>query len=168
MVHCAQKVISQNGCAEKIKLVSKHSTNISVGPAGDMDKKANILVTEVFDTELIGEGAIRTFNHAHEHLLSVRFCGLCFSMGSFVKYFNPFKEDSVVIPSRATVFVQLVECPLAFSWNRFKPIKCSGQVIFAPEEDYTCPGNGAVHDIQLAQLGLADFKRLTDPVALFW
>ena len=39
-----------------------------------MDERANILVTEVFDTELIGEGAISTFNHAHDYLLTeVRF-----------------------------------------------------------------------------------------------
>ena len=36
-----------------------------------MARKANILVTEVFDTELIGEGAIATFNLAHKHLLTV-------------------------------------------------------------------------------------------------
>ena len=39
---------------------------------GDLEQRANILVTEVFDTELIGEGAIGTFHHAHEHLLEVR------------------------------------------------------------------------------------------------
>lgn len=38
---------------------------------GDMPERANILVTEVFDTELIGEGAIGTFHHAHERLLQV-------------------------------------------------------------------------------------------------
>lgn len=31
----------------------------------------NLLVTEVFDTELIGEGAISVFNHAHQELLTV-------------------------------------------------------------------------------------------------
>ena len=38
---------------------------------GDMPQRANILVTEVFDTELIGEGAISTFTHAHKELLEV-------------------------------------------------------------------------------------------------
>ena len=33
--------------------------------------RANILATEVFDTELIGEGAIPTYLHAHRHLLTV-------------------------------------------------------------------------------------------------
>jgi protein arginine N-methyltransferase 7 len=36
-----------------------------------MAERANLLVTEVFDTELIGEGAIGTFTHAHDQLLQV-------------------------------------------------------------------------------------------------
>ena len=55
-------------------MVRKRSTSVQVGPGLDMDERANILVTEVFDTELIGEGAISTFNHAHDYLLTeVRF-----------------------------------------------------------------------------------------------
>ena len=38
---------------------------------GDLPEKANILVAEVFDTELIGEGAVPTYLHAHEYLLEV-------------------------------------------------------------------------------------------------
>jgi len=38
---------------------------------GDLAEKANVLVTEVFDTELIGEGALSTFQHAHSSLLQV-------------------------------------------------------------------------------------------------
>lgn len=37
-----------------------------------MPERANVLVTEVFDTELIGEGAINTFTHAHRELLQVK------------------------------------------------------------------------------------------------
>ena len=75
MACCARNVTAHNGCAEKIHLIPKLSTDISVGsPNGDMIQRANILVTEVFDTELIGEGAISTFNHAHQHLLTVGLC----------------------------------------------------------------------------------------------
>ena len=42
-----------------------------------MRERANILVTEVFDTELIGEGAIGTFHHAHKCLLQVLYRYLC-------------------------------------------------------------------------------------------
>ena len=40
---------------------------------GDLPERANILVTEVFDTELIGEGAMGTFQHAHDNLLQVNY-----------------------------------------------------------------------------------------------
>lgn len=39
---------------------------------GDMQEKANVLVTELFDTELIGEGALPSYEHAHMHLVQVR------------------------------------------------------------------------------------------------
>jgi type III protein arginine methyltransferase len=69
MAECAAKVIKLNGMQDKIKIVQKHSTDLKVGV--DLDRRANILVTEVFDTDLIGEGAIETFRHANTHLLEV-------------------------------------------------------------------------------------------------
>lgn len=71
MADCAVKIIKENGFESKIKLVRKHSTKMTVGKDGDIPKRANILVTEVFDTELIGEGALSTFRHAHKVLLEV-------------------------------------------------------------------------------------------------
>lgn len=76
MANCAAKIIKENGFENKIKLVRKHSTKMTVGKDGDMPKRANILVTEVFDTELIGEGALSTFRHAHKVLLEVIFLQL--------------------------------------------------------------------------------------------
>lgn len=73
MAKCAREVIAHNGFGDAIQLIPKRSTDIIVGPNDDMESKANVLVTEVFDTELIGEGAIGTFNHAHQRLLTVIF-----------------------------------------------------------------------------------------------
>lgn len=56
MAECCAKVLQANGVADKIKLIPKRSTELTVGEDGDMTERANILVTEVFDTELIGEG----------------------------------------------------------------------------------------------------------------
>ena len=36
-----------------------------------MEEKANVLITEIFDTELIGEGVLPTLRHAHRELLQV-------------------------------------------------------------------------------------------------
>lgn len=98
MADCAEKIMESNGMAGKIQLIKKRSTDIC---EEDLPQRANILVTEVFDTELIGEGAIATFNHAHEHLL---------------------EKDCIVVPDSATIFVQVVESPLAWAWNMPKLI----------------------------------------------
>lgn len=39
-----------------------------------MQTRANILITELFDTELIGEGALPSYQHAHQNLVTVRAC----------------------------------------------------------------------------------------------
>lgn len=36
-----------------------------------MPTRANLLITELFDTELIGEGALPSYEHAHQHLVQV-------------------------------------------------------------------------------------------------
>lgn len=56
---------------DKIVLIHKSSQKLKVGV--DLPHRMNLLVTEVFDTELIGEGAISVFNHAHQELLTVIF-----------------------------------------------------------------------------------------------
>ena len=68
MVRIARQVIAQNGFTEVIRVCPKRSTEMT---EEDMPCRANILVTEVFDTELIGEGALLTFAHAHKHLMEV-------------------------------------------------------------------------------------------------
>jgi len=69
MLNIARKVLARNGVSnDVITLVNSRSTDLTSLPSGE---KCNILVTEVFDTELIGEGAIATYNHAIQHLLEV-------------------------------------------------------------------------------------------------
>lgn len=115
--YVARKVIEENGFKDKIKVVNKHSTLVEVGLGKDMDEKANILVAEVFDTELIGEGAIRTYNHALENLM---------------------EKDCLAVPESATVYVQVVDCDLAISWNTFRNM-----------ENFKCPENVSKNDITL-------------------
>ena len=69
MAVIAERIVAKNGFSDKITLIRKRSTEVRIGT--EMARRANILVTEVFDTELIGEGAIATFNLAHKHLLTV-------------------------------------------------------------------------------------------------
>lgn len=88
MSQCALKIIELNGFKGKIRVIPKRSTELTVGEDGDLAEKCNILVTEVFDTELIGEGALSTFDHAHKNLL---------------------EKDCIVIPESATVYAQVLK-----------------------------------------------------------
>lgn len=58
-----------------------------------MPTKANILITELFDTELIGEGALPSYEHAHQNLVQVcvKVCLLCVFVFVFFgsKQWNP-------------------------------------------------------------------------------
>ncbi len=47
---------------------------VSIYTDGDMQMKANVLITELFDTELIGEGALPSYEHAHQNLVQVCVC----------------------------------------------------------------------------------------------
>ncbi|XP_046426802.1 protein arginine N-methyltransferase 7 isoform X1 [Neodiprion fabricii] len=148
MAECAIKIIEDNGYADKIKLIFKRSTEITVGIDGDMPNRANILVTEVFDTELIGEGALSTFRHAHKVLLD---------------------NDSIVIPHSGTVWAQVVDSPLVCAWNRIEPVlNSTGDKILVdtPTVTRSCSGAAAVHDLQLSQLPRDSFKLLTKPLAV--
>ncbi|XP_053994662.1 protein arginine N-methyltransferase 7 isoform X1 [Hylaeus volcanicus] len=147
MAKCAIKIIEENGFKDKIKLIQKRSTKMIVGKDGDMEKKANILVTEVFDTELIGEGALSTFRHALDYLL---------------------EEDSIVVPHSATIWVQVIESPAVHAWNTTQPIQYKNRCLLnTPHSVKSCFGAAAVHDIQLTQFPCNAFRPLLPPQAIF-
>jgi type III protein arginine methyltransferase len=140
----ARKIITANGLKDKIKMINKHSSEVQVGAGKDMEQKANILVAEVFDTELIGEAAILTYNEAHKNLM---------------------ETDCICVPHSAEVYVQIVESDLASSWYEFKDICVNERIVLkAPESVNQCQGNGALNDIQLSQFPLKEFKVVTNPL----
>lgn len=115
-----------------------------------MPCRANILITELFDTELIGEGALPSYEHAHRHLV---------------------QENCEAVPHRATVYAQLVESRRMWSWNKLFPVRVQTghgeQVIVPPLELERCPGAPSVYDIQLNQVSPTDFTALSDVMPMF-
>ena len=145
MAACAEKVIKQNGFGDQIKLVRKRSTELKVGPGLDMERRANILVTEVFDTELIGEGAISTYNHAAAELLT---------------------SDRLVVPGVARIWAQAVSSEQCAAWARPLPLALGKGVgtLELPDTGGGAPGSSlALHDLQLSQLPQEDFTPLSPP-----
>ncbi|XP_061714851.1 protein arginine N-methyltransferase 7 [Cydia pomonella] len=149
MAECCLKILDRNGVADKITVIPKRSTELTVGEDGDMKERANILVTEVFDTELIGEGALSTFSHAHKFLL---------------------EKDCIVVPDSAVIYVQLVECPTLQKWNKLNDLADEDCeiVLRTPQKMKSCAGSAAVHDLQLSQLPRSAFKELSEPLAIFY
>ncbi|CAG4946707.1 unnamed protein product [Parnassius apollo] len=149
MAECCLKILERNGVSDKITVIPKRSTDIIVGEDGDMKEKANILVTEVFDTELIGEGALSTFSHAHKYLL---------------------EEDCIVVPDSAIIYAQVVECPMLRKWNKLNDLADEDLniILKTPQKLKDCAGSAAVHDIQLSQLPRQAFRELSEQIPVFY
>ncbi|MGD8841875.1 MAG: tetratricopeptide repeat protein [Gammaproteobacteria bacterium] len=84
----AREIIKTNGYSDRIRVVNKASRDLD--PQTDFPRQArpDVLVAEVFDTQVIGEGALDTFEHARRCLLA---------------------PDAAVIPGRAVLHACLVE-----------------------------------------------------------
>ncbi|QKW32647.1 50S ribosomal protein L11 methyltransferase [Actinomadura sp. NAK00032] len=80
------RVVRAAGYDDAVTVVSKMSTRMSV-PA-DLPRRAGVLVTEIVDCGLLGEGILGTIAHAREHLLT---------------------PDATIMPSRGRIVAQLVE-----------------------------------------------------------
>jgi tetratricopeptide (TPR) repeat protein len=82
----ASEIITRNGYEEQIRLITKRSTQMSVGV--DLPDRLDMLVCEIFDVSLLGEDALNTIRDAKERLL------------------NP---GAQIVPCGARVWCQLVE-----------------------------------------------------------
>ena len=82
----ARRIVGSNGFAGRVNIVSKLSTGLSVD--ADLPRRADLLVTEIVDCGLVGEGIIPTLRHAREHFLA---------------------DGGTIIPRAATVYAALIE-----------------------------------------------------------
>ncbi|XP_056137721.1 protein arginine N-methyltransferase 7 [Lampris incognitus] len=146
MADAAQCIVEKNGFSDKIKIINKHSTEVTVGPDGDMQMRANILVTELFDTELIGEGALPSYEHAHQNLV---------------------QEGCEAVPHRAIVYAQLVESELLWSWAKLQHIEVEGARLVPPPAVDLCAGAHSVCDIQLSQVPPHNFTPIGPVCTMF-
>ena len=66
---------SQQDCMSTPAMRNNHSRLHTLGlktpDRPDMPRKSDVIVTEIFDSELLGEGILPTMRHAVKHLLQV-------------------------------------------------------------------------------------------------
>ncbi|KAI3836123.1 hypothetical protein MKX03_028102 [Papaver bracteatum] len=103
MIKLLRKVLHVNGMDKKICIVPKRSDEVKVGDC--IARRADILVSEILDSELLGEGLIPTLQHAHDELLV---------------------QNPLTVPHRAITYGQLVECE--FLWKMHDLHNCEAKV----------------------------------------
>ncbi|XP_053211531.1 protein arginine N-methyltransferase 7-like [Panonychus citri] len=148
MAECAKKVIETNGYSKSIKVIESRSDEAEVL---EPEERASLLVSEVFDTELIGEGALRVFKTA---------------------LLNHCKPNPLVVPHKARIWVQLVKSPWLNNGHCLAPrgISIDGNKlnISIPSAITHCYGSNHLHDLQANQLVLGkDIDLISDPVVAF-
>ncbi|KAF6771805.1 Protein arginine N-methyltransferase [Paragonimus kellicotti] len=144
VAECAEAVLKANGLWGKVHIIKKSSTKLVVG--SDMIDRANMLVAELLDTELIGEACLSTYRHAAECLLT---------------------DDATLVPYAADLFVQVVESPFLWSHHCLSSYLRSdaeqrlshSESPLGPFHDslltnavLTCSGAPSVMDIQASEL----------------
>jgi type II protein arginine methyltransferase len=63
----ARKIIALNGQADRVRLVAKRSTELTIG--GDLDEPADVLVSEILSSSVLSEYVLDTFEDAVRRLL---------------------------------------------------------------------------------------------------
>jgi tetratricopeptide (TPR) repeat protein len=84
----ARDVVAANGFADTVTVHAMKSTALQLGR--DLPERADLLVSEIVDVGLLGEGVLPAVRHARAHLLT---------------------PDATIVPSAARVFAMLVEVP---------------------------------------------------------
>lgn len=100
LASAARAVVEGNDLGDRITVRPKPSTALRVSWSDDLPCKADVLVTEIFDSVLLGEGVLPTLRDAHERLLA---------------------PGAKVVPHAATIEAVLLSCEHATAAARLLP-----------------------------------------------
>lgn len=88
LAKCMKKIIAKNNLNKKITIINKNSHLIKLRT--DISHKADLIITEIFDCGLIGEGCLKTLSHARKNLL---------------------KPGGLILPKKAKILATAIELP---------------------------------------------------------
>ena len=137
MMSIARNVLQANGYSEKITLVGKRSTDMTV--EGDMaGLPADIIVSEVLDSEFIGEGVLSTIRHAAAYLGT---------------------PDVIMIPAQGSIWALVIDSPLLMESHSLEHVQISDDPIVGSNTSY-----GRTVDIHADRLNATQARSLSSPV----
>jgi tetratricopeptide (TPR) repeat protein len=88
LARTAREIVEDNGLDDKITILNRHSGELIMGE--DLDEPVRVVVSEIVDAALIGEGVLPSLRHARRELST---------------------DDAIMIPAGASVWVQLANMP---------------------------------------------------------
>lgn len=145
MAKIAKKCIEHNGFSDRIRVIGKRSTELDLDDDLQGDR-INMIVAEVFDTELIGEGALRTFYEACKHL-------------------TVDSKNVRIVPARATIYIQLVQSSALQKFHRLQDLSSKHRRIRIPDDCRHIAGN-TIFDLNINEIQ-DDLRPLTRPIPIF-
>ena len=86
IAEAAKKIIKTNGHSNRIEVINKKSTELNIHT--DIEKKADLIISEILSSEFVGEGVQRSLSDANQRLL---------------------KENGRMIPEAGEIKVALLE-----------------------------------------------------------
>jgi type II protein arginine methyltransferase len=97
MAEIARQTIARHGMSDAITVVPRRSTALAVGR--ELPRRADVLVSEIVDCGLVGEGLFPAVRHAREHLLA---------------------PGGLMLPAGAQLHGQLIESAAVAGLNRVR------------------------------------------------
>ncbi|KAJ0396410.1 hypothetical protein P43SY_001740 [Pythium insidiosum] len=146
MAEIATRVTADN-FADKITVFAKRSTELVVSAEhGHLPQRADMLVSELFDSILLGEAVIPTLRHAREHLLA---------------------PHAVIVPERATVFAHVVESERVYRLNSVadQQLNDKGARLARNDAAWGCTGAKPALPLHIQAFD-GDATALTEPTAV--
>ena len=137
LARVATETVANNGYADRIDVVPKLSTQLTVGEGGDLPEKADVFVSELINIGMLAPRMLSVLQHARTHLV---------------------KPGGAIIPRASTVYAMLVETP---ELARINPVKGIDGFDMSTFDVFRSPGYQQVDLAADAHIPLsADFTAL--------
>lgn len=95
LAEIARQVVAEHGLSDVITVIDRPSTELRLG--WDLDRPVDVLISEIVDCGIIGEGLLPSVRHARDHLLAV---------------------DGTMLPSAARLYGRVVSSRAVLNLNQ--------------------------------------------------
>lgn len=131
----ARQIVAANGMSDRVNVIGRKSNLLEVGR--DLPQPADVLIMEIFDTVLVGEGVLPSLEDARKRLL---------------------KPDARVLPRGARLYAAAIEIPGA---RRVNPVRRIAGFDLAGFDVFRNPAG------EMLELSREEHRLLTEPFPVF-